>query len=248
MANLSPASNEPILVLGNTQYSTLEFDNNRWLEKNVQNAPIACQELERQTSIRGSEGKLVSHYDEKITRYNDVGKQVITAPQIDTPQQPFKRGEVRALLGSKRNTRKRLIGLALVVIVVTVIGGSVGGTRAIHKSADADDQNPGGPSTDVTSDPSPTTPLPFKNTGLAAMQWTDLNGTLHRRLYYQDFSARIRESSWDNSSAFNAQWDIHTIGDAVKSETPIAAVAGYPHANHTYSLVSSVRRPSLVLE
>ena len=82
-----------------------------------------------------------------------------------------------------------------------------------------------------------TTRVRYANTGLAVMQWTDLNGTLHKRLYYQDNSDKIRESAWDNSTAFDTAWDVNAISDAVKPGTPIAAAAGYPHASYNYSLV-----------
>ena len=80
---------------------------------------------------------------------------------------------------------------------------------------------------------------------MAAIQWTDLNGTAHKRVYYQDQNNKIVESAWDNSSTFDA-WEVNTISDAVKPSTPIAAVAGYPHVSHNYSLVR-VSFPALLL-
>ncbi|KAL8634537.1 MAG: hypothetical protein Q9228_007868, partial [Teloschistes exilis] len=72
------------------------------------------------------------------------------------------------------------------------------------------------------------------------MQWTDLEGTSHKRIYYQDKSAKIRESAWDNGSPFDAAWQVTTISDAVKPGTHIAAAAGYPHADYDYSPVKNV--------
>ena len=69
------------------------------------------------------------------------------------------------------------------------------------------------------------------------MQWTDQNGTLHKRVYYQGKDNKLRESAWDNSTAPDTPWQIDTISDPVKPVTPIAATAGYPHASYNYSLV-----------
>lgn len=79
------------------------------------------------------------------------------------------------------------------------------------------------------------------------MQWTDLNGTLRKRLYYQDSNDKIRESAWDNNTSFDTTWKVNAISDPAKPGTPIAAVAGYPHASHNYSLVHIVYLFSLLL-
>jgi len=39
------------------------------------------------------------------------------------------------------------------------------------------------------------------------------------------------------NTAFDTVWKINIISDAVKPGTPIAALAGYPHASYNYSLV-----------
>ncbi len=126
--------------------------------------------------------------------------------------------------------------MVLVLIIAGAVGGGVGGTIAARNRERT--------ATVPTHDPSSTPPqaptttrVPYANTGLAAMQWTDLNGTLHKRLYYQDNSDKIRESAWDNSTAFDTVWEVNAISGAVKPGTPIAAVAGYPHASYNYSLV-----------
>ena len=78
------------------------------------------------------------------------------------------------------------------------------------------------------------------------MQWTDLNGTLHKRLYYQDNDDKIRDAAWENNTAFNTDWEVSIIANAAKPGTPIAAVAGYPHASYKYSLVRNAS-PSYLL-
>ncbi|KAL8879575.1 MAG: hypothetical protein Q9192_008205, partial [Flavoplaca navasiana] len=80
----------------------------------------------------------------------------------------------------------------------------------------------------------------YTNTGLAALQWTDLNRTLHKRVYYQDAMNKLRESAWDNSTASRTPWRINTISNAVKPGTPLAAAAGYPHANYSFSPVKNI--------
>ena len=185
-------------------------------------------------------GKAVHHNDEKITAfsngkiisYNEIGKQAIAvkvSEQESEPLQPVR--EERYLFCLRHKKLSVIVFLILVLIIAGTVGGGVGGTR--HTRV----ENSGVIRPVPTSPPTGGSKTQYANTGLAAIQWTDLNGTLHKSVYYQDKDNKIRESAWNNGTTFNAAWQINVIGNAVKPGTPIAAAAGYPHASHNYSLV-----------
>lgn len=203
-----------------TQHSTLEVDHNRWLERDGKAAPIVGQDPN----------------DEKIISYSDVGKQAVVSDVYNASSKSSPPTEERKIFGLRRKTFFILLPVVLVLIIAVAVGGGVGGTISARNREQT--------ATIPTDIPSQTPPQPptttrvrYANTGLAAMQWTDLNGTLHKRLYYQDNRDKIRESAWDNSTAFDTAWEVNAISDAVKPLTPIAAAAGYPHARYNYTLV-----------
>lgn len=201
-----------------TQHSTLEYD----LSQDGRAAP----EIARQLS------------SEKVDGY-DAGKQAIacgndhTLPERllpayqEKPHPPLPACE-RRIMGFKRKTFFVLISVTLAMVVAVVVGGSVGGSLATHNRRSTRTS---------TSNPSTISRNTYANRGLAAMQWADLNGTLHKRLYYQDNAGKIQESAWDKNSAIKIAWQINSISDAAKPATPIAAAAGYPHASLNYTLV-----------
>jgi hypothetical protein len=74
--------------------------------------------------------------------------------------------------------------------------------------------------------------------GIAASQWTDLQGIKHYRVYFQDEKTVIQESAWDSDTR---NWVISPITGEdmqIQNETALAATVGWPHANFTYTLVS----------
>ncbi len=211
MAGSRPLSTAPVPAPVDTQFSTLEVDNNHWLENDGNAAPIVYQDPK----------------DEKIICYNDAGKQAVAANPYNTQSEPSPSTPERKVFGLRRKTFFIFSLVVLVLIIAGAVGGGVGGTIATRNRKQT-----------ATVPQAPTTTRGgYANTGLAAMLWTDLNGTLHKRLYYQDNKDKIRESAWDNSTAFDTAWEINAISDAAKPGTPIAAVAGYPHASYNYSLV-----------
>ncbi|MCJ1462869.1 hypothetical protein MMC07_001473 [Pseudocyphellaria aurata] len=219
------------------QFSTLEVDQNRWLEKDGRAALMVGQDPKDEKIISDND---VSKFavivgqnpeDGKIS-YNDVDKQAIIAEVSDVPSETPPPPEERKILGLRRKMFFLLLPVVLVIIIAGAVGGGVGGTIAARNRKQT--------VTSISSQAPTTTRAQYANTGLAAMHWTDLKGTLHKRLYYQDNSGKIRESAWDNSTAFDSAWKINTISNAVKPGTPIAAVAGYPHASYNYSLVKNV--------
>ena len=215
-----------------TQYSTLEVDHDRLLENNSKAAPIVGQDPKDEKIISYSDlGKQAVFADiGKQAVIGDAGKQAVVVDVYSAPTESSLSTEERSIFGLRRKTFFILLTVILVLIIAGAVGGGVGGTIAARNR-----EQSAAVSTDVLSSTPPQ--VRYENTGLAAMQYTDLNGTLHKRLYYQDNANRIRESSWDNSTAFDTAWEVNVLSDAVKPGTPIAAAAGYPHASYKYSLV-----------
>ena len=212
-------------VADNAPYSTLEVHSGRFVEYDGGAAPTV-----RPTS-----------YSEKMmSNDNNDQKQVVVGeiplpetvvtppPEVQQPAQP-------KILGMKRKTFFVVLAAALIAVIAAAVGGGVGGAMASRKTKGSSLG-----SNNSTSTSNSTTKALYANTGLAAMQWTDPNGTLYKRVYYQDIDNKIRESAWDNSTAFDLPWQINAISDPAKPGTPISAVAGWPHASYNYSLVTEL--------
>lgn len=232
MAGSRPLSSALVPVPENTQYSTLELDNNRWLENDGNAAPIPVQDpksekivcyngLDKAALIVGQDPK-----NEKIIIHNDPGKLAVPASLYNTQAESSPPTKERKIFGLRRQTCFILSIMVLALIIAGAIGGGVGGAIV------ARNRNKNAAPTATT-----TIQVGCANIGLAAMLWTDLNGTLHKRIYYQDNKDKIRESAWENNTSFNTAWNVNAISDVAKPCTPIAAVAGYPHASYNYSLV-----------
>ena len=236
MPGSRPSSRPPTPPPKDTQYSTLEVDYNYWLENKGESAPIVGQDPRDEKVIGHNDEKIVSYCDGKIISYNDIGKQAVAIDTFDVHSDSPQSLEERKDFSQKRKTSFILLTVVIILMIAGTLAGGVGRTIAArHREPTA---------TAPRNTSSPTTRVAYANTGLAAMQWTDLNGTLHKRVYYQDSSSKIQESAWDNSTGFNTAWKINAISDAVKPGTPIAAAAGYPHASHNYSLVCLIYLPS----
>lgn len=210
-------------------YSTLEVDQDRLLENDGKAAPIVGRDPKDE--------KIINYSDVgKQAVIGDVGKQAIVVDVYNSPSGSSLSTEERKIFGLRRKTFFILFTVIFVLIVAGAVGGGVGGTIATRNRGQT-----AAAATEVPSRIPPqaptTTQVRYENTGLAAMQFTDLNGTLHKRLYYQDNASKLRESSWDNSTAFDTAWQVNVLSDAVKPGTPIAAAAGYPHASYNYSMV-----------
>lgn len=185
--------------------------------------------------------KIIGFDTGKIVNYNDVDKQAVVAESHDVQPDPSHPMKQTRILGVRRIIFWTLLSIALLLTVI-IVGASVGSTIAKrnrqHNSTEQDTTEQ-----DIAVPPESRPPTPrarYANTGLSAITWTDLNGTLHKRVYYQDSNDKLREAAWDNSTALGAPWDINTISDRVKPGTPIASAAGYPHASFNYSLVGSI--------
>lgn len=214
-----------------TNSRELVVDRDDWLETDGNAAPIVGQDPQYEKTIAYNDEKIIDFSNEKSTHYSDVGKQAIIVNVLDAGAEESNSAgtpDVK-LLGSPRRRVIAISCIILCVIIAATLGGALGGKNAAQRKA----QTTGTP----TSLQGPKKSASYPNTGLAAMQWVDLNATMQRRIYYQDRDNRIRESAWDNSTAFAATWTVHNISAAVKPDTPIAAAAGYPHASHNFSLV-----------
>ena len=193
-----------------------------------ESAPIVGHDPKDEKVIGYTDDKIISFDTGKIISYNEVDKQAVVVQSYDTQSKESPPAKEHRILGMRRKTFKVLLLVFSMLILAIAIGGGVGGAMAKRNKAKA--------TTTTTRAPSPTASANYANTGLSALQWTDLNGTLHKRVYYQDSSDRIRESAWDNTTAFDAAWGVNAVSDPVKPITPIAAAAGYPHASFNYSL------------
>ncbi len=235
MATSKPLPVTPMQAPEQVQHSTLEVDHDRLLENNCNAAPMVGHDPQHEKII------FSTNVDKQaVINYENVGKQAVDsydegyndAAGIDASNAQLelsRRTEQRKIFGLKRKTFFIALAVVFLLMVSGVISGGVGGTTSAHHR--------GPTATASKSIPTPTTRTLYGNTGLAAMQYTDLNGTLHKRLYYQDSSNKVRESAWDNNTAFDTAWQINAVSDAVKPGTPIAAAAGYPHAIYDYPLV-----------
>ena len=214
--------------LQDAQYSTLEVHHTRWLENDGGVAPIFGRDPKQEKMVAHNDGKIVSVSNGKMVIENDVGKEAIAIDEpIIQPEQLLPIQE-RRYFGLRRRTFFILLIMALFLASAAIVGAAVGGIIATHKRRRI---------ARIPANPSSSSRTHYGNIGLAAMQWTDLNGTLHKRLYYQDSSNKLRESAWDNGTDFKTAWRVNVISKAVKPGTPIAAQSGYPHASYNYTLV-----------
>ena len=125
MAGLRPSSDAPVPPPKDNQHSTLEVDLNRWLENDGKSAPIVGHDPRDE--------KAVSHNDEKITSYSDVGKQavVINVPEVKSESSRIAK-EPKAF-GLHRKKFLILWPLILVLIIAGTVGGGVGGSMNARK-------------------------------------------------------------------------------------------------------------------
>ncbi|KAI9711792.1 MAG: hypothetical protein M1820_001937 [Bogoriella megaspora] len=208
-------------------YSTLEVDPNRWIENQPGVAP---------------EARFDASKEEKIHVDTSAGTTSV-ADQIHHQ-------EALTFCGLRRRTFWISFGVAALVVIGAIAGGVAGGLSTRHSDSNAQTTSPASASpTSTMTAPSSTHAARYNNSGLAALQWKSDDGSSHYRVYYQDSSNAIKESAWDSGSS---TWQIHQVsGDSssVKPATAIAAVAGYPHANLSYTLVKTVyfMSPSNVL-
>ena len=223
MARWSQSQLGPLVPPGDIQHSALEVYHRPWLENDSRAAPIVDHGAQ----------------NEKIIHYNDVGKQVVdldpdkqavidasdALPEVSRPT------EQRKILGLRHKTCFVLLAAVLMLIIAGSVAGVIVGRTAAHRPSPTTSGTP------TTSRTPTATRVPYVNTGLAAMQWMDLDHTRHQRLYYQDNAGRIRESAWNSDTDFLAAWEVNTISDIVEPATPLAAAAVYPFASIQSSIV-----------
>lgn len=211
-------------------YSTLEVHQGKYIEHDSSLPPAV-----RPTSGFGK----IPIYDDDSLKGPIITETAV--PELSSkPASPFLGATTTEsrVLGLRKRTFLAVLCTLIVVVLAAGIGGGLGGAAA-HRARTA--KAPTGQPSATSNTSVPTTNVTsaeYANIGLAVMQWTDPNGTLYKRVYFQDSDNKIRESGWDNSTDFQSSWAVNTISDAVKPGTPIAAVAGWPHASYNYTLVS----------
>jgi hypothetical protein len=200
------------------EFSTLEVDHDRWLESK-RHAPEAV--------LYGGEEKI-------FAEQHDLP--IVDEAATEPPLPQYSKAQSR--FGRNSKTLWIISAILLFLILAAAIGGGVGGSLSAKKHHNNGSTSISSPTPSPTNSPPNTRPI-YQNSGLAAMQWVDLNNTNHYRVYYQDASNAIMESAWDSNGT---TWQVSQVSDPafqVKPGTPIAAAAGYPHANYSYTLVCS---------
>ncbi len=135
----------------------------------------------------------------------------------------------RTICGLASKTFWLSVVLAALTIAV-VVGLAVGLTVGLHNAHRKHEK-----ASNSTSSLAPST-VPGINNGssLAAIAFNDTLGVLHHRVYYQDDTGNIKESSWNTS---NNLWQVSNpaIGQAKMNTSIAAIVTGPPH----YDFVSN---------
>ncbi|KAE9968727.1 hypothetical protein EG328_007293 [Venturia inaequalis] len=134
----------------------------------------------------------------------------------------------RTICGLSLRRFYTLVGIAFVILVAVIVAVSV--TVSKHHSRKQ------GAGTRLNTAHS------LKNPSMAALSWEDQKSIQHYKVYYQDESNSIWESSW-NSTQTSPKWKHALVADPtmhVQPGSPLGAAAGWPHANYSYTLVKNV--------
>jgi hypothetical protein len=217
-----PDYSELEVVPGAQAHSTevahgLEVD---YAEHDPKGFPIACP-IE-------DDGKIVSEKNILSTAYHK------SLPPPPPPPPP-----PAIVCGLRRTTFWILAGVGAIVIAAAAIGGGVGGSLA-HRSKSQPTASGQGNQTipNNTTIPDNTTSR-YQNLGIAALHWIEGANTSQYRVYYpQPNLSVVSESAWNSDTK---SWTVSTITDEgadIKTNSPIACSAGYPHTNTSNSLVS----------
>lgn len=187
----------------------------------------------------------VSH-TQALSKVGSDGKEPvqITTTELDSPIDSLE--EANSHSRSRASARKRWLVIALIIVclVAAIVGITVGATASARQKPSTE---PVGQQSAGAASNSSTLSSPVNNqnslqllpeTHLVATQWAEANVN-HYRIYYQASNGMLWESAWDNDTASWTSSQITRDGTNIKAGTSLAAVVGYPHANTTYTLVSS---------
>ncbi|KAL9106220.1 MAG: hypothetical protein Q9227_008753, partial [Pyrenula ochraceoflavens] len=123
-----------------------------------------------------------------------------------------------------------LSALVVIVTIAAVLGGILASRRSSNGPRPSQDTSPNGAGSSNSSTPSSTTSaasLLRSDSAIAAISFVDTSNMVQYRLYYQDPSNNIRESSWNASGG---QWyeSNPSISNRAKASTPLAAAVVSP--------------------
>ncbi|TLS21589.1 uncharacterized protein PpBr36_10132, partial [Pyricularia pennisetigena] len=164
----------------------------------------------------------------------DHGENATGAPTAPppTPKQ-------NTICGLRKQTFYVLVGVLGFVVIAAAVGGGVGGSIAARNASQSQEQQqPSAPTPAPTNRPK-TSPV-LQESALAGLNWRDASNETHYRVYFQSRDGAVMESA--RNSAGN-QWTVSRITDPgadIKSGTPLAASAGFPHVNTTWDVVKNV--------
>jgi hypothetical protein len=174
----------------------------------------------------------VHHGEDKILsdRQYAEGKILSSAPNITNGVQAVHTGGLEVVNTSRNQHSRRiskrqsvaaslLITLVLVVVAVgTWIGVRKHGKEPSNRQLAQFDSNA---------------------TGMAALYWMTPTGDKHYGVYYQNTSGTIMELAYDSVNATWKSDEVTNLTHQTRPGTSLAAAAGWPHANYSYTLVSS---------
>ena len=127
------------------------------------------------------------------SKERDLGAHYIPLEAAQTPGEAVKWGEPRRR--SRRGWYPLGAILLLLVILVAVLGGLLGSrARSTSSSSSPSTALPG----NSTTPPGKNSTGLLNNTAIAAVAWGTPDAINHYRVYYQDETLQIRESSWDS--------------------------------------------------
>jgi hypothetical protein len=177
-------------------------------------------------SATAPEVRIVDHLSEKITVQGDkrLGESPPSHAKGKIPpteaKQVVSQSQQRRKWYLRKGNRVLLAAILLLLICIIAIATWIGVKRARNGLA-------GGISS-------------TKASGMAAMQWLDLEGIKHYRVYFQTQQNTILESAWDSN---RSDWDVSTVASAdlkTQNQSSLGAAAGWPHANYSQVHVSQV--------
>ncbi|KAM7188527.1 hypothetical protein V8F33_010570 [Rhypophila sp. PSN 637] len=187
-----------------------------------------------------SEDKILTPHDGKILTYGDdnLPPEVVSSP-YDAPN---------TIAPTICGVGRRIVWvLVTLLLVITAVGGGLGGYFANRSKNEGASASAG--STETTEGSEPQSDLPPKDyeMSLSAVHWVD-TGVSNYRVYFQPTylnETRVLGSFWNSE---NKTWEVSPITDqdaAIRPNAPIAAVAGIPHTDSWRQfMVNNVYIPS----
>lgn len=124
----------------------------------------------------------------------------------------------------RRLSKRQSIGICVLVTIIIVVV-SVGAWIGVRKHGRA---NKSALQSNIAGS---------NATGMAALYWMNADGDKHYGVYYQNASGTVMELSYDS---INGTWKTDEVTNSthnIRPGTSLAAAAGWPHANYSYTLV-----------